>query len=69
MVERSRTMLTTPGSPFMASMLRDVERGGPVEADHVLGDLLRRGEPGAAPLLRLAYLPRKAYQARRAREG
>jgi hypothetical protein len=26
-----------------ASMLRDIERGGPIEADHIIGDLLRRG--------------------------
>ena len=26
----------------MASMLRDIERGGPIEGDHILGDLLSR---------------------------
>ena len=69
MAERLRTGVTTPGSPFMASMLRDVERGGPIEVEHVLGDLLRRGGEGAYPLLRLAYLQLKAYEARRVREG
>ena len=69
MAERLRTTVTTPGSPFTASMLRDVERGGAVEVDHVLGDLLRRGEPGASPMLNLAYLNLKAYEARRKREG
>ena len=34
----------TPGSTFAASMLRDIERGAPIEADHIVGDLLRRGE-------------------------
>ena len=68
MLERLRTVVSTPGSPFMASMLRDVERGGPVEADHVLGDLLARGEPGASPLLRLGFLHLKAFEARRERE-
>jgi len=38
---RSRTMLTTPGSALTASMLRDIERGAPTEADHIVGDLLR----------------------------
>ncbi len=69
MAERLRTTVTTPGSPFTASMLRDVERGGAIEVDHVLGDLLRRGGQGASPMLNLAYLNLKAYQARRRREG
>ena len=68
MAERLRTTVTAPGSPFMASMLRDVERGGPVEVEHVLGDLLRRGT-GPSPLLRLAYGQLKAYEQRRRREG
>ncbi len=69
MLDRLRTMVTTPGSPLTASMMRDVERRGPVEVDHVLGDLLRRGEPGASPLLRVAYLHLKTYQARLTREA
>jgi 2-dehydropantoate 2-reductase len=69
-IERSRAMLTAPGSPVTASMLRDIEKGAPVEADHILGDLLARGgEPiGAGSLLRVAYAHVKAYEARRARE-
>ena len=69
-IERSRTMLTAAGSPVTASMLRDIEKGAPVEADHILGDLLARaGQPADAPsLLRIAYLHVKAYEARRARE-
>lgn len=66
---RTREILTATDSPLIASMLRDVENGAPVEADHVLGDLLRRG--GAAtksPLLHIAYAHLKAYEARRARE-
>ncbi|MGA2638040.1 2-dehydropantoate 2-reductase [Methylocella sp.] len=63
-------MLTTPGSEFVASMLRDIERGAPIEADHIVGDLLRRqgakAEPGS--VLRIAYVHLKAYEARRARE-
>ena len=66
---RLRAVVVTPGSPFTASMLRDVERGGPVEVDHVLGDLLRRGGDGQYPMLRLAYLHLKSYEARRARQG
>lgn len=64
-------LLTDPSSAFTASMMRDMERGGPVEADHVIGDLLARGEASGAttPLLRLAWLRLKAYEARRRREA
>jgi 2-dehydropantoate 2-reductase len=63
-------MLSTVGSPLMASMLRDVERGAPIEADHIVGDLIRRGGEAVGPqaLLRIAYAHLKAYEARRLRE-
>ena len=69
--ERNRQMLTTPGSPLTASMLRDVERNSRTEADHMIGDLLRRGEEKGADvsLLRIAYVHLKAYEARRVREA
>jgi len=71
---RNRGMLTMPGSTFAASMLRDVERGAPTEADHILGDLIRRGAAGGGgpndfPLLRIAYAHLRAYDARRKREN
>lgn len=71
---RNRGMLTMPGSTFAASMLRDVERGAPTEADHILGDLIRRGGSGGGgpndfPLLRIAYAHLRAYDARRKREN
>jgi 2-dehydropantoate 2-reductase len=70
-LEQSRAILTTAGSGLAASMLRDVERHGPTEATHMIGDLLRRGEEKAvpSPLLRLAYAHLKAYEARRVREA
>jgi 2-dehydropantoate 2-reductase len=68
---RSRSMLTAPGSVFAASMLRDIERGAPIEGDHIVGDLLQRGAGMGRdyPLLRIAYTHLKAYEARRARES
>jgi 2-dehydropantoate 2-reductase len=68
---RNRAMLTTPGSTFAASMLRDIERGAPIEGDHIIGDLVRRGEARQRniPLLRIAQAHLKAYEARRTREG
>ena len=44
------------GLPLTASMLRDIERAAPVEADHIFGDLLRRAGPVAdKSLLHVAY--------------
>lgn len=70
LTERSRSRLTAEGSDFTASMFRDIERRAPIEADHLVGDMLRRGrEHGiATPLLRIAYTHLKSYEARRARE-
>jgi 2-dehydropantoate 2-reductase len=67
--KRSIGMLTTPGSTFAASMLRDIERGAPIEADQIIGDLLARGSGGDYPLLQLAYAHLRTYEARRAREN
>jgi len=68
-VERYRAALTAEGSSLTASMLRDIERGAPIEADHIVGDLIRRGEGTAAQLshsslLRMTYTNLKAYEAR-----
>jgi 2-dehydropantoate 2-reductase len=69
-LERARGLVTAPGSPLTASMLGDVERGARTEADHVLGDLLRRGAgPARVSLLQIAYTALKAHEARIARES
>jgi len=59
--------LTEKGAALMASMLRDVEKGGATEADHILGDMVRRAQAKgvAAPLLQLAYSHLQAYDLRR----
>jgi 2-dehydropantoate 2-reductase len=62
-LERSRDMLTTTDSALTASMLRDMEMGGPIEADHIIGDLLERASN--VTLLRVVYTALKAYEARR----
>jgi 2-dehydropantoate 2-reductase len=69
--KRSIGMLTAPGSTFAASMLRDIERHAPIEADHIAGDLLQRGgkNPADYPLLQVAYAHLRVYQARRRREA
>jgi 2-dehydropantoate 2-reductase len=50
-------------------MLRDIEIGAPIEADHILGDLLRRGgdKSESWSLLRVAFTHVKAYEGRRSR--
>lgn len=69
-LDQARAMLTEPGSAFTASMLRDIERGGPTEGDHVLGDLVARADARGVPvpLLRVAYCHVKAFEARTARD-
>ncbi|MCJ2126206.1 2-dehydropantoate 2-reductase [Methylobacterium sp. J-077] len=71
--ERARAQLTAQGSTFTASMLRDIENGGRIEADHVIGDLIARAGrlvPEATfPLLEQVYAGLKAYEARRTREA
>jgi 2-dehydropantoate 2-reductase len=63
-------VLTAAHSPFTASMLRDIEQAGRIEADHIVGDLLRRASKAqAAPLLITAYAHLRAYEARRRRES
>lgn len=68
--ERARGFLTTPASPFMASMLRDIEAGRRTEAEHILGDLIaRRRMHTTHSLLDIAYAQVRAYEIRRARGG
>ena len=70
-LEDTRTLLTKAGSTFTASMLRDIEGGHRVEADHILGDLIARGQRAGVftSLLEIAYCHVKAYEARQARQA
>src|SRR5882724_3278234 len=70
MRERSLATMTAAGSSLTASMLRDIESGSRTEADHILGDLLRRRKAKSTGLsiLGVAHLHLKAYEARRKRE-
>ena len=67
-LKMARKTLTATGSALTASMLRDIERNAPIEADHIIGDLLRRGAAlslGNLSHLTIAYTHLKAYEARR----
>src|SRR5882724_2561764 len=65
--ERVRGMLTAESSQMTASMFRDIKSGAPVEADHVIGDLIARGDTAKVPVpkLRIAYTHLKAYEKQR----
>ena len=67
-LQRARTVLTEAGSSLSASMMRDLEQGAQIEADHIVGDMLRRGTEAGRnlPMLRVTYAHLKAYEARRA---
>mmetsp|Transcript_2743 Transcript_2743/g.4719 ORF Transcript_2743/g.4719 Transcript_2743/m.4719 type:complete len:132 (-) Transcript_2743:269-664(-) len=54
-------------SIIKASMCRDMEGGGPTEADHVLGDLILRAAHHniATPTLSIAYARLEIYEAQR----
>jgi 2-dehydropantoate 2-reductase len=63
-----RQLFHDHSSSYTASMLRDIERNGPVEADHILGFMLDRAiEHKVDPSLhRFIYLHLQAYEQRRA---
>jgi 2-dehydropantoate 2-reductase len=66
-LERSRNTLTDQGLQLTASMFRDIKAGAPVEADHIIGDLIARGDAAKVPVprLRTAYTHLKAYEKQR----
>lgn len=67
-MERAKARLTDAEGLWSASMLRDLEAGNQVEADHVVGYMLARAKAHGieASLLSHAYTHLKAYEARRA---
>jgi len=65
--ERARSMLTAEGSQLTASMFRDIKVGARVEADHIIGDLIARGDAAKVPLpkLKIVYTHLKTYETQR----
>lgn len=63
-----RQLFHDKSSPYMASMLRDIERGGPIEADHILGFMLKKARQyGIDPVLhQFIFVHVQAYELRRA---
>ncbi|HEV2681099.1 MAG TPA: 2-dehydropantoate 2-reductase [Rhodanobacter sp.] len=67
-LQRARHVLTEAGSSLTASMLRDLQHGHAIEADHVIGDMLARADRqrGEHSLLAVVYAHLKIYEAGRA---
>jgi len=67
-IDNVRKRLSDPKGNWTASMLRDLEAGGPTEADHIVGWMLERARRHGVDdtMLSLAYTHLKAYEARRA---
>src|SRR5204863_403880 len=58
--------MTAPGSSLTSSMYRDLRKGAPDEADHILGDFIERGSAHGVttPLLKAAFVNLRIYQDR-----
>ena len=66
-----RPALLDPKSTLTASMLRDLEAGNRIEADHILGYLLDAARRNGVPddMHEAAYIHAKAYENRRVGRG
>jgi 2-dehydropantoate 2-reductase len=63
-VTEARALLTQKGSAQTSSMFRDLQQGNRIEADQIIGDLLKRGEKVGipTPLLSAAFVNLSVYQ-------
>lgn len=66
--QRNRSVLTTAGSTFTASMYRDRRDELPIEREQIIGDLVARGRAAglALPLLTTTNVALTVYEQRRA---
>jgi len=67
-MDEFRAILSDRKSASTASMLRDIESKGPIEADHISGYMLKKAREHGVDdrLLRVIYIHLKAYEQRRA---
>jgi 2-dehydropantoate 2-reductase len=66
---RVMAFLADADSNLTASMLKDIERGAPIEGEHIVGELIARAESDTElHLLPIVHAHLKAYEARRNRE-
>jgi 2-dehydropantoate 2-reductase len=66
-IDEFRALFANRDAAYSASMARDIERGGPIEADHILGFMLERCRAYGLDdrLHMIAYTHCKTYEARR----
>ena len=62
-----RALLFDPNGTYTASMLRDMDSGGPTEADHILGNMISRAHRNGieAPMLEVAYSRLQVHERQR----
>jgi 2-dehydropantoate 2-reductase len=67
-IEMARKRLTDPEGTWSSSMLHDLEKGGRVESDHIIGWMLARARSYGLDdtMLSMAFTHLKAYEVRRA---
>ncbi|WP_198368740.1 ketopantoate reductase family protein [Roseomonas rosulenta] len=67
-IDEFRAVFADTSAAYATSMLRDLEAGGRIEADHILGFLLQAACQAGVPheVHEAAYLHAKAYEQRRA---
>lgn len=65
-----RRLFANPTSGYTTSMLRDIQAGNRIEADHIVGFMLTKAREAGldATLLEIAFTHLKAYEGRRAGE-
>ncbi|WP_119678099.1 ketopantoate reductase family protein [Indioceanicola profundi] len=70
-VAEYQAQIVDKSSNVTASMYRDISRGNRTEAEHILGDIVRRGTSRgvAMPLMSLALLHLRAYEAEREKKA
>jgi len=69
-LQEYRQLFQNRNSAYTASMLRDIERNGPIEADHILGFMLNKAiiHKVDPTLHRFIYTHLQSYEQRRAAE-
>lgn len=65
-----RRLFANPTSGYTTSMLRDIQAGNRIEAEHIVGFMLKKAREAGldATLLEIAYTHLKVYEGRRANE-
>ena len=67
MLQEHLERITQPSSTMTTSLYRDLCKGAPLEADQILGDLIKHAQAHGivVPLLTAAYVQLQVYQAQR----